>query len=478
VSLVGAAFMTISGANLAPSKFEGDDGDLAVGIAGNLDWVNAPARTSGLELGSGSTDNGFGQGTKEDDPAVKVGQGSIPKNKSDLTRFYAASDFVGGDNYLYLAWERANVLGSANMDFEINQNTTVGISSTFTGPMTLNRTAGDLLVTFDFSGSGAPTLGLLRWTTTGSASQCFSASALPCWGNRLNLSAAGYAEGAVNSTDVSDSMLAASPRTLPTGTFGEAAINLTDAGVFPAGGCTTFGSAFLKSRSSTSFTSEVKDFVAPQSVHVSNCGTISITKVTENGNGTFNFGTSGGLTPVVFDLTGGQTQDFLNVPSGDYTVTESGIPAGWNLVGLSCDQVTGTGTSASTSLDDATASITIAGGGTVACIFTNRIRLNPRLSTTQSFLPNDQATISGATSDATGSLTFELFGPGDAICAGTPEFTQTIDVHGNGNYPTTNSTVMASTPGTWRWKVAYSGDAANVGTTSACGVEHFTITNG
>lgn len=225
-------------------------------------------------------------------------QGAIPKQKSDLTRFYAASDFVNGENYLYLAWQRANVLGSANMDFEINQASTPGISAITSGPITLNRTTGDLLVTFDFGG-GSPVLGLLRWVTSGSTGQCYSAAALPCWGNRVDLSAAGYAEGAVNLTGVTDSI--DKPRSLPAGTFGEAAINLSDAGVFPPGGCTSFGSAFLKSRSSTSFTSEVKDFVPPQSVHVSNCGTITINKVAENGNGTFNFGTSGGLAPAAFD---------------------------------------------------------------------------------------------------------------------------------------------------------------------------------
>ncbi|HEX9520169.1 MAG TPA: hypothetical protein VF940_28825 [Streptosporangiaceae bacterium] len=39
------------------------------------------------------------------------------------------------------------------------------------------------------------------------------------------------------------------------------------------------------------------------------------------------------------------------------------------------------------------------------------------------------------------------------------------------------SPFVASDEGTWRWQVTYSGDANNVGTTSACGVENFTITN-
>ena len=52
-------------------------------------------------------------------------------------------------------------------------------------------------------------------------------------------------------------------RTLSPKTFGEAAVNLTDSSIFPAGRCTSFGSGYLKSRSSDSFTAAIKDFVAP-----------------------------------------------------------------------------------------------------------------------------------------------------------------------------------------------------------------------
>src|SRR6266581_8651778 len=63
--------------------------------------------------------------------------------------------------------------------------------------------------------------------------------------------------------------------------FGEAAVNLSGAGVFPPGTCEAFGSTFLKSRSSASFTAEVKDFVAPVPVNISNCGSIKIIKHTD-----------------------------------------------------------------------------------------------------------------------------------------------------------------------------------------------------
>ena len=569
-------------ANLSGSSFEGNDGNLVVNTAGNTDWANAPNRVVGLDQPSGASDNAFGQGTKEDDPNVTVVTGSIPPNKNDLTRFYVGSEFANGSNYLYLAWERAVNTGSANMDLEINQNPTAGFTGTTTGPVTLNRTAGDLLVSYDFSGSGTPTLGLLKWVTSGPTSQCFSSNSLPCWGNRVNLSAAGSAEGAVNTATVTDPVPPNAPRTLTTGLFGEAAINLTTAGVFPAGTCEAFGSTFLKSRSSASFGAEVKDFIAPQPVNISNCGTIIINKVTENGDATFGYTTTGGLSPATFNLSNGGTRTYGpgTVLAGNYSVTEATIPAGWTLKSLTCT-ASGSGTSATP--NGATVSITMGAGGIVNCTYTNHINLSPSITTTlsanpvtvgatvhdsatltgatanaggtvtytvytndtctanpqdagtktvtngvvpdsdpitfnsagdffwqavysgdannngassactsehlvvnknqpamstaQNLLPNDDATLNGATGNAGGTITFDLFSPSDATCAGTPAFTQTVNVNGNGTYSTTNTTFKASSEGTWRWQVTYSGGANNQGSTSACGVERFTITN-
>jgi hypothetical protein len=472
--LLTLATTAIVSANLPGSTFEGNDGNLVVNAAGNTDWVNAPSRVRGDDLASGTNDNSFGQGTKEDNAAVTVVTGSIPPQKSDLTRFYVASEFAANANYLYLAWERSNVLGSANMDFELNQAAQPNLTTT--GPKTLNRTAGDILITFDFGGSGAPVIGLLTWVTTGATSQCFSANALPCWGNRVNMSAAGFAEGAVNSVTVTDPIANVS---LPAGTFGEAAINLTAAGVFPAGTCEALGSVFLKSRSSASFPAEIKDFVAPQPVTISNCGTINITKVTTGGDSSFGYTTTGGLSPSTFSLMNGQTQSYTgNVAAGSYTVTENitaaQTTAGWTFVSLVC-LASGSGTSQSTS--STTANITIAPGGVVSCTYTNNLIAHPAMTTAQNLRPNDTATISGATATAGGTITFNLYSPSDATCTGTPALTQTVNVSGNNTYTTTNSSFIASAEGTWRWLVTYTGDANNVGTTSACGVEQFTIAN-
>src|SRR6266700_2227435 len=242
---------------LAGSTFAGGDGNLLTSPTtfGTTDWQNVAGLNPAFDKNSGTGDNAFGQGTKEDNAAVTVVSGSIPPNKSDLTRFYEASEFASNSNFLYLAWERNNVLGSANMDFEINQATQPDLTTT--GPKTLIRTAGDLLVTFDFTnGGGKPTLGLLRWVTAGSASQCFSSNSVPCWGNHVTLNGTDSI-GAVNNLDaVTDPIGPNAPRSLAALTFGETAINLTAAGVFPAGTCEAFGSAFLTSRSSASFPAE------------------------------------------------------------------------------------------------------------------------------------------------------------------------------------------------------------------------------
>ena len=59
-------------------------------------------------------------------------------------------------------------------------------------------------------------------------------------------------------------------------TFGEASFDLTAvAGSDP---CLSFGTSTLKSRSSDSFTSQLKDFIRPIPVSSQNCGAIKVSK--------------------------------------------------------------------------------------------------------------------------------------------------------------------------------------------------------
>ena len=74
------------------------------------------------------------------------------------------------------------------------------------------------------------------------------------------------------------------------------------------------------------------------------------------------------------------------------------------------------------------------------------------------------ATLAGGAAP-TGTITFELFGPGDAGCA-TPIASSTASVAGNGSY--TSAPHTPSAPGTYRWIARYGGDAANAPAATAC----------
>ena len=120
------------------------------------------------------------------------------------------------------------------------------------------------------------------------------------------------------------------------------------------------------------------------------------------------------------------------------------------------------------------------------CTYTNRKRISS-ISTAQSFLPNDTATLTGTGGTPTGDVTFELFGPdltpNDPTdnCAGTAKYTETVTLDANGSASTTNGTdtvgptytINKGNEGAYSWKVSYSGDS-NHPNVSSC-VEESTV---
>ncbi len=389
-------FVAASGGTLSGgSTFESGDGDLAANTStppAAHDW-NSPVEAitcpptipgSGVNCGldlfkaidPNHLDEAFGQGSKEDDPAPTVVSGTIPPSKDDLTRFYVNKERVNNNIYLYLAWERSNLLGSAHLDFEFNQSNTPSANG-----VTPQRTPGDVLIDYDFGGSGNPVLTMHRWITTGSPANCQANNALPCWDKAVALV---NAESAVNSTNVVDTNPPGAPRTLAgnstngtNSTFGEAGINLTGAGIFQGNVCRHFGSATLKSRSSgNSFTSELKDFIAPVPVNVSNCGNVKIVKRTipspDPTDTSFGFNLDDGPlvnvgVPKSFNLKDGQSNTTEVFAGNSYSATET-IPTGWTLVSATCDN--GSGTLAGGALTG----IAVATDTTTTCTFTNQAK--------------------------------------------------------------------------------------------------------
>jgi uncharacterized surface anchored protein len=265
--------------SLSGSNFEIDtDANLKVDHASpSLDWANV-SETRKADKASGGGDDSFGQGTKEDTAVPSVVSGSIPPNKSDLLNFGVYLEQNANGRFLHMFWHRVQEpSGTTNMDFEFNQSKT--LTSNNTTPV---RTAGDVLIQYDLSQGGThPVLFISRWLTGAPATKadCEAANSLPCWSKKTNLTAAGDATGSINTSAIpaaqADGLGNISPRT-----FGEASVDFDAL----AGGnqCVGFGSAYLKSRSSDSFTAALKDFIAPEPVNVSNCGSIEITKVDDD----------------------------------------------------------------------------------------------------------------------------------------------------------------------------------------------------
>lgn len=401
--------------------FEDDDGNLAPQAPINFDWnsfadvswqpspTTTPNRTAdkvvsgftfkGIEdWQAANADTAFAGGTKQDDDCATVGTGKAP-NKDDLKRIYLASKTgTNGHTYLELAWARIpqnTTSASAHVGFEFNQ----GDEPCGSGGL-VERTAGDMLIVYDFEGGSTdPQITLRRWVTSGACE--VGSSSAPCWGPAVNLTATGVAEAEVNvGTTVLDE-LAPPALNSTTGTsvdqnlndseFGEAGIDLTAAGVFPIGSCNSFGTAFGVSRSSgNSAQAAMKDIVGPADFNLTNCGTINIIKRTSPRGVDQNFSftstiagseleCSADTTPAAFTLNddagvdnSANTESCVNVPAGSYTVTEGPDPTGFAFTDLSCT-ATGTGTSATPASGNATkvASITMAGGGSVTCIYTN-----------------------------------------------------------------------------------------------------------
>jgi hypothetical protein len=467
-ALAAAAFFIAgAGATIGTSTFEGNDGNLVVnGGATAHDWDNAPNLHTGQDLPTGTGDNSFGQGAKEDNVNTTVVSGSIPNSKADLGRFAVASEIIGGDTYMYLAWTRENQSGTTNFDFELNQAAQPDLTTP--GAKVLNRTTDDLLINYAFQGgSNSPTLTKYHW----GGSSWISDGTI----------AAGCSEGATNSVTISENLGGRTAVSRPAQQFGEAAINMTCAGLIPSGSCESFSDIYVKSRSSTSFTSEIKDFIAPIPVSLSNCGEIKIIKRTapRGVDQAFGYTSTGGLNPSTFSLndkdgatgdSANNTADYTSLQPGSYSVTEGANPNGFSFGTLSC-----TGGGANTSTSGKVATIGLDANEVVTCIYTNHQNtdsISTQQSASAAVAPGtavtDTATVTGDTNDGhapSGNVTFSLCGPlasASGCASGGSTVSTNSLVAGSGvTSSATSDSVNGGAglaPGFYCFRAAYAGD--------------------
>ena len=218
--------------------------------------------------------------------------------------------------------------------------------------------------------------------------------------------------------------------------------------------------------------------------------TITIIKTTVPAQSaqSFAFTTTGGLTPSGFNLTGqtgSNTQSYTGIlvtsNNGiDYTVVETPIPAHWSLTGLTCSVTSPNGGSGSGSTSTATATINLREGENRTCTFTNThtvatVTIATTLSSETGAIGDtihDSSALTGATSDAGGSVTYTVYT--DTACSLGAIDAGTVTVT-NGVVPDSNG-IQFNSAGTWYWQATYTGDANNSGpVSSACTSETLVI---
>ena len=404
--VVGWQVVALAGPVGTESGFEDDDGNLVKNST--FDWNEfatttwtgtAPYRQSTKVASSGwifkgieddqvsATDTAFAGGVKQDQNCPPTTGAKAP-NKDDLKRIYLSTKNVGGDVFLNLAWVRIpqnTTSPSAHVAFEFNKgSTSCGAGSSGL----VQRTAGDMLIVYDFEGgsTNVPHITMRRWITSNNSTNgpCeISSDTAPCWGVAKDLTDLGFAEAKVNTTaGVTDTIHPNSPtpQSLGINEFGEAGINLTDAGVFTAGGCDSFGTVYGVSRSSgNSGTAQMKDLVGPGNFRLSNCGTVIIKKETSPAGDTttnFDYTTNVTTNPATaqspFQLKDGGTKTITNVVSGsNLNVTESNPGSNYQLTGIDCSNSTVPAANRSTDTTTRAVTFSIAAGQTLECKFTN-----------------------------------------------------------------------------------------------------------
>ncbi len=167
----------------------------------SFDWENVEnleEEAIQRDADSGSGDDSFGKGTKEDTAVPEPVVGSIPPNKSDLKAFGVYLEENAEGKFMHLFWTRVqDPNGTTNMDFEFNQSSVISSNQ-----VTPERAAGDFLLEYKLTKGGTiPKLFLYTWLgETGDVADCVASSSLPCWGDKTNLTDSGDAAGSINTS--------------------------------------------------------------------------------------------------------------------------------------------------------------------------------------------------------------------------------------------------------------------------------------
>jgi hypothetical protein len=291
-SAVAATVLPPSTDPLPGSSFQGADGNQN-DAAPRIDWQAMEAMGRAYHSPDpNASDTAFEDGSKEDEPGdwdLTTEAGGVNPGKDNILDGWSALDQGGAEAFLYLGFARENAEGSAFLAFELNHDTRLWHNGTATIPC---RRTGDVLVSYEPEGNDVDVV-IQRWVTLATDPDTGCATR-----GRLDEHAAFRpnidAQGAINSSAIAARLPGFYDGTVPAGRFGEAALNLSR--IFEGGfddACFSFGSVWLHSRSSTSESSNLQDYVAPEGLAVRTCAASGTKFHDLNGNGSRDSGEPG-----------------------------------------------------------------------------------------------------------------------------------------------------------------------------------------
>jgi len=427
-----------------------------------------------------------GGGSKDGQPisAWKWTSGPGVQDKNDIEHAYAAAYNAttgdrAGHTIVYFGQDRYAQSGDAFVGFWFFKS---GVSEKADGTFNGTHQVGDVLVHVNFTNGGViQDFKISKWNGTGLTQVD---TGVECTAALTNDDACGK----VNGTGEIDSPWAYTPKSgtadkIPAGGFFEAGLDLTNLEL--DSGC--FSTFLAETRSSQSLTSTLSDYamggfsfcvgadIATQvkqgSTSLGNNGHItigeSVTDVaTLTGSkgtvtGTVDFSVCGPDSSAPDCTTGGTKVGATKTLSGGIATSDAFTP---DAVGSYCFRVDYTAATGSKYLDGSHTN------STSECFVVDKKQ--PAISTSAAETVDagnaisDSATLSGATSDAGGTITFTAYGPG-TDCSTLVFTSSALPVSGNKSYGPVSFT--PATAGTYHWIASYSGDAKNRAVAGSCG---------
>jgi len=290
-------------------NFDGADGNQACVPAGAVDWACVTPSSAILRTPDASGPSDTGLTGKENEPdGWTISSGSV-QDKSDIQNIWRTStESTPGSSFLNLALKRAADGGNAHFAFELNQKRTTWVNGS--GTTVHCRTDGDVLVSYDIETSVS--VELRKWNGSGGPAGCPD-GATGTWATGLGAPAT--FEGALNGGAITNALSGyPAGTTFETGTFGEAALNMSSIAqqLDFSKTCEFFTSLQARSRASSSESADLKDSAGSTDVTIAAC------EPPPGGGG------GGGGTPPAPPVMSGS--DTACLPSGDVTLSGSADP--------------------------------------------------------------------------------------------------------------------------------------------------------